>query len=87
MTYSGRVKNGVIVLEGQASLPEGTAVAVEPLKEDQARPKPGTPQAILSNPAQWRGDPQEADHLLEELRKQKQAEVQAELKRWINQTE
>ena len=30
MSYNGTVKNGVIVLEGGAKLPEGTAVRVEP---------------------------------------------------------
>lgn len=28
MTYRGRVKNGVVVLEGEASLPEGSEVEV-----------------------------------------------------------
>jgi hypothetical protein len=31
MTYRGRIKQGVIVLEGDVSLPEGTEVAVEPI--------------------------------------------------------
>ena len=33
MTYSGRVKNGVVVLEGGASLSDGTRVRVEPITE------------------------------------------------------
>ena len=31
MTYRGRVKNGVIVLDDPTPLPEGTEVCVEPL--------------------------------------------------------
>lgn len=32
MTYRGRVKNGVVVLEGDVQLPEGTPVTVEPVE-------------------------------------------------------
>ncbi|HEX4053318.1 MAG TPA: hypothetical protein VHX86_03545 [Tepidisphaeraceae bacterium] len=38
MTYRGRMKNGVIVLESPASLPEGSEVEVNPLQEDQNIP-------------------------------------------------
>ena len=31
MTYRGKFKNGVVVLEGDARLPEGTEVRVEPI--------------------------------------------------------
>lgn len=31
MTYRGQVKNGIVVLEGTSSLPEGTIVRVEPV--------------------------------------------------------
>jgi len=30
MSYKGTIKNGVVVLEPEAKLPEGTAVRVEP---------------------------------------------------------
>ena len=33
MTYRGRVKKGVVVLEGEAKMPEGTEVRVEPVEE------------------------------------------------------
>jgi len=33
MTYRGRVTNGVVVLEGDARLPEGTEVSISPLDE------------------------------------------------------
>jgi hypothetical protein len=36
MTYRGRVKNGVVVLDGQALIPEGTEVSVEPLQSGRA---------------------------------------------------
>jgi hypothetical protein len=32
MTYRGRVRNGVIVLDAPASLPEGAEVEVSPMK-------------------------------------------------------
>lgn len=32
MTFKGTVKNGMVVLEGPGSLPEGTPVSVRPLK-------------------------------------------------------
>ena len=34
MTYKGQIKNGVVVLEGNPKLPEGTVVSVEPLASD-----------------------------------------------------
>lgn len=38
MTYRGRVKNGVIVLDPPASLPEGAEVEVVPTTEDLSEP-------------------------------------------------
>jgi hypothetical protein len=35
MTYLGHVSNGVIVLEGSVTLPEGLGVKVEPIAVDQ----------------------------------------------------
>ena len=31
MTYKGHVKNGVVILDGEAVLPEGSAVRIEPI--------------------------------------------------------
>lgn len=36
MSYLGEVKNGVIVLEEKASLPEGLKVRIEPLEAEEA---------------------------------------------------
>ena len=33
MTYQGKVKNGVVVLEGDAVLADGTVVRVEPVED------------------------------------------------------
>lgn len=38
MTYRGHVKNGVIVLDPPASLPEGAEVEVQPMQGDQGIP-------------------------------------------------
>ena len=40
MTFRGRVKDGVVVLEGKIRLAEGTNVRVLPLKKTTARKKP-----------------------------------------------
>jgi hypothetical protein len=42
MTYRGRVRNGVVVLEDGAALPEGTVVKVEQLEQPPA-PPPSAP--------------------------------------------
>jgi hypothetical protein len=34
MTYRGRVKNGVVVLDEPAELPEGTEVRVDPVADE-----------------------------------------------------
>jgi hypothetical protein len=36
MVYLGKVKNGVVVLESGVGLPDGTAVRVEPLRQDDS---------------------------------------------------
>jgi hypothetical protein len=40
LTYRGKVKNGVIVLENSTVLPEGTIVTVRPLKGKRTPAKP-----------------------------------------------
>ena len=43
MSYRGHVKNGVVVLDGDASLPEGVEVVIEPIEaEDIATEQPPT---------------------------------------------
>ena len=44
MTYRGRVKNGVVVLEAGVRLREGTAVRVEPMGEAETSSE-GAPEA------------------------------------------
>jgi hypothetical protein len=54
MTYAGKIINGVVVLEANVKLPEGTFVRVEPLEErplldlllatEQAPPNPDWPE-------------------------------------------
>jgi len=38
MTYRGRVRNGVIILDPPASLPEGAEVEVQPADDESAGP-------------------------------------------------
>ena len=46
MTYRGRVKNGVIVLEDAGVLAEGTTVRVQPLLRRPDKKKPGKAQSL-----------------------------------------
>ncbi len=56
MSFKGTVKNGVVVLPPEASLPEGTTVEVTPLV--QAEQDPPFLQAILklAKPRDWPED-------------------------------
>ena len=46
MTYRGRVKNGVVVLEAGVRLQEGMDVRVEPLEAQGASENPGQVQQL-----------------------------------------
>jgi len=74
MTYHGRIKNGVVVLDGPAPA-EGTAVRVEPLDSDAESAGPGSAAAILKVAGTWAGDPAEVDRLLTDLREMKKDEL------------
>ena len=89
MTYRGKVKNGVVVLEGNAALEEGTIVRVEP-EELPKPPKRGRAEAIMQairSGAHWEGDPAEVDRFLAERKQEKRAEVQAQLEQWRQESE
>jgi len=64
MTYRGKVRNGVIVVEDAPFLPEGTSVRVEVDEPDLAR---GRGAALLAVDVRWEGDPAELDRLLGEV--------------------
>jgi hypothetical protein len=76
MVYRGRIEKGVVVLEGDAALPEGTRVRVEAEEQALAEPARGSAAALLSFRGSWHGEPEEVDRLLEELREMKRAEVE-----------
>jgi hypothetical protein len=80
MEYVGQVKNGVVVLEGGPPLAEGTRVRVSAFAaaDDPQSPPRGSAAAILRSAARWHGPPEEMDALLEELRRTKWAEVEAQ---------
>lgn len=50
MIYQGQVKNGVVVLDGEAPLPDGTLVRVEPFNAP-ANSADGPHQRVLDPPA------------------------------------
>jgi len=72
MVYRGRVENGVIQLEGEVVLPEGTEVAVRPLprraKGAQRPPRPSIGRALLRLAGKAKSLPRDAsrniDHYL-----------------------
>jgi hypothetical protein len=78
MTYRGRVKNGVIVVEDAPHLPEGTSVRVEVDEPDRAR---GTAAALLGADVRWEGDPAELDRLLGEVQQMRTEDLRLELDR------
>ena len=78
MTYRGHVKNGQIVLDQGASLRDGTLVEVTAIEPSNGRPPRGSPQAALVSRAKWFGPDDEADRILEEIRQEKWAELEAE---------
>jgi len=78
MTFRGQVKNGEIVLDHGAKLREGTVVEVIAVEPANGRPQRGSPQAVAASRAKWVGPPDEAELILDEIRREKWAEVEAE---------
>ncbi len=64
MTYRGKVKNGVVVLEDSTTLPEGTEVCVEPIGERPLMDLVRVAEAVPDDP-EWPTDgATEHDHYL-----------------------
>jgi hypothetical protein len=65
MTFRGHIKGGVVVLEGDVSLPEGTEVDVQPIVTTKP---PGVWEKLLSVAGQAEDLPEDAaeniDHYL-----------------------
>jgi hypothetical protein len=77
--YRGQVKNGVVVLDKPNGLPDGTHVEVEPVSPRAAgEPRRGSAEAVLRHAGIWEVQSEEVDRMLEELRRSKQAEVDAQ---------
>jgi hypothetical protein len=57
MSYRGRVKEGVVVLEGGIRLAEGTEVEVLPVAQTPAPPAGGLGQRLLKHAATVKGMP------------------------------
>ena len=51
MTYRGRVRNGVVVLDDPSAIPDGTEVSVRPLKT-KGKPKPQSEAPKSDQPEQ-----------------------------------
>ena len=64
MTYRGKVKNGVVVLEGDAKMPEGTEVRVEPVDERPLMDLVRVAEPIPDDPEWPRDGAAEHDHYL-----------------------
>ena len=79
MKYRGEVKNGVVVLDKPNGLANGTIVEVEPVPQPaEAFPRRGSAEAILRYAGIWESQSDEVDRMLEELRRAKQAELDAQ---------
>ena len=72
MVYQGRIRNGVVVMEGQPGLLEGTLVNVEPVESGAPQ---GSPRAVLRFAGIWADAGDEVDRQLQELARLKQAEL------------
>jgi hypothetical protein len=70
MTYRGTIKDGVVVLEPGAKLPEGTEVRVEaPASLSQVSPK------HFHSVEAWDGPPREVDRLLQQVQESRETEL------------
>lgn len=79
MKYRGEVKNGVVVLDQPVGLADGTIVDVEPVPHPtHASPRRGSAEAMLRYAGIWETQSDEVDRTLEELRRMKQAELNAQ---------
>ena len=79
MKYRAEVKNGVVLLDKPNGLANGTVVEVEPVPEPtDAFPRRGSAEAILRYTGIWENQSDEDDRMLEELRRAKQAELDAQ---------
>jgi hypothetical protein len=78
MVYRGKIQNGVVVTDGALNLPEGTELEIVPL--DAHKSRRGSPEAIAASAGVWRGQDDEIDRLLAELKEMKKAEVEQQLR-------
>lgn len=69
MTYRGKVKDGVVVLEAGVVLPEGASVRVE-----AAEPAPPSAPRHFHPSGTWDGPPGELDRLLKDVQDMRNAE-------------
>jgi hypothetical protein len=72
MTYRGHIRNGQIVLDEPANLPDGTPVSVEAIAQGGAV---GSAAAILNSLEPWDGPSDELDRLLEEVQQARDGDV------------
>jgi hypothetical protein len=79
MKYRGQVRNGIVVLDQPNGLAGGTIVDIEPVTQPAAgQPRRGSAEAILRVAGAWEQHADEVDRMLDELRRSKQAEVDAQ---------
>ena len=73
MTYRGRVQNGVVVLEGNPPLEEGTLVRVEPFPN--TAPPSASRRTASGYSGTWHGEPGELERLLAEVQAMRDADL------------
>ncbi len=77
MTYRGKVKNGVVVLDEAPKLAEGTIVNVE-VEAAKDEPRIGSPAALLEyfkTSSGWDGPPGELERLLAEVQQMREDDL------------
>jgi hypothetical protein len=74
MVYRGRIQNGQIVLDGTPSLPEGSAVLVEPVDQRDGLGR-GSAAGIIAALRPWEGPGDELDRLLAEVQGLRELDV------------
>ena len=75
MTYLGEVKNGTVILKDNPPLEDGAIVRVELVEKAAEKPLPGSWAALMSFQPGWAGDPAEVDRLLEEIQRDRDADI------------
>jgi hypothetical protein len=80
-TYRGHFERGKVVLDESAVVPDGTPATIQveqPTPPPPSKPARGSPQAVLASDVRWIGDAAELEHLLTEVQKVRDEDLELE---------